>query len=151
MKHCFCLTTIATAVALSIFGCGTQPSASSKPAVIDNSPTNQKDTPKTVENDPPKTFTNSIGMKFLWIRPGTFTMGSPENEEGRESERETQHKVTLSKGIYMGAYTVTQEQWQAVMDKNPSHFRGKKDLPVEQFTWNDCQEFIKRLRQTDNK
>jgi formylglycine-generating enzyme required for sulfatase activity len=60
------------------------------------------------KNSPPKEFSNSIGMKFVWIEPGRFMMGSPEDEPDRgpnpqvgpHSER--QHKVTLTKGFYMG-------------------------------------------------
>jgi formylglycine-generating enzyme required for sulfatase activity len=99
---------------------------------------------------PAKKFTNSIGMKFVWIPPGTFLMGSPKEEKLR-GEDETQHKITLTKGFYMGVYTVTQEQWQVVMGRNPSHFKGEKNLPVETVSWDDCQEFIKRLRETDKK
>ena len=51
----------------------------------------------------------------------------------------------------MGVYPVTQEQWQAVMGNNPSHFKGEKNLPVEQVSWDDCQEFIKKLREKDKK
>ena len=51
----------------------------------------------------------------------------------------------------MGVHLVTQEQWQAVMGNNPSHFKGDKNLPVEQVSWNDCQEFIKKLREKDKK
>jgi formylglycine-generating enzyme required for sulfatase activity len=98
--------------------------------------------------DPPKHFTNSIGMKFVWIPPGSFMMGSPKEEKKRQ-DNETQHKVTLSKGFYMGVYTVTQEQWQAVMGDNPSNFNGEKSLPVEKVSWDDCQEFIKKLREKD--
>ena len=57
-------------------------------------------------------------------------MGSSPSEEGRGFD-ETQHKVTLSKGFYMGVYQVTQEQWQAIMGNNPSHFKGERNLPVE--------------------
>ena len=98
--------------------------------------------------DPPKHFTNSLGMKFVWISPGNFMMGSPKEEKERDAN-ETQHKVTLTKGFYMGVHLVTQEQWQAVMGKNPSHFKGEKTLPVENVTWEDCQEFIKKLREKD--
>src|SRR5476649_2316727 len=45
----------------------------------------------------------------------------------------------------MGVYTVTQEQWQAIMGNNPSEFKGEKNLPVETVSWDDCQEFIKKL------
>src|ERR1700722_14478544 len=51
----------------------------------------------------------------------------------------------------MGVYTVTQEQWQAVMGNNPSHFDGEKNLPVEKVSWDDCQEFIKKLQEKDKK
>lgn len=100
------------------------------------------------KKDPPKHFTNSLGMKFAWIPPGTFLMGSPKEEKERFDD-ETQHKVTLTKGFYMGVYTVTQEQWQEVMGKNPSSFKGEKNLPVDSVSWDDCQEFIKKLREKD--
>jgi formylglycine-generating enzyme required for sulfatase activity len=77
-------------------------------------------------------------------------MGSPTKEIGRDAT-ETQHKVTLTKGFYMGVYTVTQEEWQEVMGKNPSSFKGEKNLPVEMVSWNDCQDFIKKLREKDKK
>ena len=102
------------------------------------------------KKDPPKNFTNSIGMKFVWIPPGSFMMGSPK-EEKEGNDNETQHKVTLTKGFYMGVYTVTQEQWQEVMGNNPSQFKGEKNLPVERVSWDDCQEFIKKLREKDKK
>src|SRR5258708_39094115 len=78
-------------------------------------------------------------------------MGSPGNEERRDEKAETQHKVTLTKGFYMGVYTVTQEEWQAVMGTNPSHFKGEKNLPVDSVSFLDCQEFIKKLREKDMK
>ena len=102
------------------------------------------------KKDPPKNFTNSIGMKFVWIPPGSFMMGSPNEESGRNPD-ETQHKVTLTKGFYMGVYTVTQEQWKEVMGNNPSNFKGEKNLPVEMVSWDDCQDFIKKLLEKDKK
>jgi formylglycine-generating enzyme required for sulfatase activity len=101
------------------------------------------------KNAPPKNFVNSLGMKFVWISPGKFVMGSPKEEKERESE--IQHKVTLTKGFYMGATTVTQEEWQALMGNNPSHFTGQKNLPVDSVSWDDCQQFIKKLRDQDKK
>src|ERR1022692_4121607 len=100
--------------------------------------------------DAPKNFTNSIGMKFVWIPPGTFLMGSPREEKIR-SDSEIQHKVTLTKGFYMGVYTVTQEQWKDVMGNNPSFFKGEKNLPVDSVSWDECQEFIKKLGEKDKK
>jgi len=86
-----------------------------------------------------------VKMEFVWIEPGSFMMGSPANEDSRGSD-ELQHRVTLSKGFWMGKYEVTQEQWEKVMGKNPSHFKkaGKK-APVESVSWDDCQEFIRKL------
>ncbi len=98
----------------------------------------------------PRPYTNSLGMKFVWIPPGTFLMGSPPDEPDRR-ENEVQHHVRLTRGFYMGAHLVTQEQWQAVMGINPSHFDGEKNLPVERVSWTDCQEFIKKVRAKDKK
>lgn len=86
---------------------------------------------------------NGITLDLVWIAPGTFTMGSPSSEADRRDD-ETQHCVTLSKGFWMGKYEITQEQWQALMGSNPSNFKGVKN-PVELVSWDDCQEFIKRL------
>jgi formylglycine-generating enzyme required for sulfatase activity len=95
--------------------------------------------------------TNSLGMKFTWCPPGSFTMGSPEDETGR-GEDETPHKVTLSKGFYLGVYPVTQAQWQAVMGSNPSFFPSEKgDRPVEMVLWTECREFCKKLGERDGK
>ena len=102
------------------------------------------------KQDPPKEFTNGIGMKFVWISPGSFMMGSPQEEKQR-GVNETRHKVRLTKGLYLGIHLVTQEQWQAVMDNNPSRFKGEKNLPVEKVSWDDCQEFIKKLGDKDKK
>ena len=102
------------------------------------------------KKDPPKQFTNSIGMKFVWIPPGSFVMGSPKEEERREKS-ESQHKVTLTKGFYMGKFTVTREEWQTVMGNNPSNFSGEKNLPMAGLSWDNCQDFIKQLREKDKK
>lgn len=98
------------------------------------------------KKEPAKQLTNSVGMKFVWIPPGSFVMGSPEEEKQRNLS-EIQHKVTLTKGFYMGVYLVTQEQWQEVMGNNPSQFKGEKNLPVDTVSWNDCQAFIKKLQE----
>ncbi|MFZ4081505.1 MAG: formylglycine-generating enzyme family protein [Pirellula sp.] len=99
----------------------------------------------------PKEITNSIGMKLVLIPKGTFMMGSPESEEGRDKDDETQHEVTISKDYYLGVYEVTQAQYEKVMGKNPSHFQGaivgneNADLPVENVSWDDAVEFCKKL------
>jgi len=94
-------------------------------------------------------FSNSLGMAFVYIEPGTFTMGSPTNELDR-SRDERQHRVTLTWGYYMQTTEVTQGQWKAVMGGNPSQFKNcGDDCPVEQVSWDDVQEFIRRLNQKD--
>ena len=111
----------------------------------------------------PQYHTNSLGMKFVWIRPGSFSMGSPKTEKGR-SDVEVQHEVKLSKGFWMGVYPVTQEQWLDVIAdpeyrrpaegfdiSNPSRFRGDKNLPVDSVSWNDCQVFLTALRAKDKQ
>ena len=84
-----------------------------------------------------------VEYAFRWCPPGTFTMGSPVSEERRD-HNETQHQVTLSRGFWMLETEVTQAMWEKVMGNNPSHFKGEK-LPVENVSWNDCQEYIKKL------
>jgi uncharacterized protein (TIGR02996 family) len=94
-------------------------------------------------------WTNSIGMKFAWIPAGMFLMGSPKTEKGR-SEGETQHWVTLTKGLYLGVHPVTQACWRVVMGSDPRHSQGD-DLPVQQVSWDDCQEFLQKLSEQDGQ
>jgi formylglycine-generating enzyme len=101
------------------------------------------------EKDPPKNVTNGIGMKFVWIPPGKFIMGSPKGEKGRQPD-EVQHEVTLTRGFYLGVYAVTQEECLAVMGEGPGDRAGEKNLPLT-LSWNHSQEFIKKLRERDEK
>ena len=71
-------------------------------------------------------------------------MGSPTTENGRDDD-ENQHRVTLTKGFWMGETEVTQGLWQEVMGGNPSYFKSGDGYPVENVSWNDCQEFLKKL------
>ena len=96
-----------------------------------------------------KTITSSIGMKFTLIPAGEFDTGSPPDEEGRLDNESPVHHVKISKPFYLGIHPVTQKEWKAVMGNNPSHFKGD-DLPVEQVSWNDVQEFIKNLNKKEN-
>ena len=89
----------------------------------------------------PKEITNSIGMKLVLIPAGTFTMGSPVEEVGRIYD-ETQHEVTISMSYYLGAYEVTQDQYEKVMGSNPSGFKGPGN-PVEKVSWDDAVAFCK--------
>jgi formylglycine-generating enzyme required for sulfatase activity len=82
---------------------------------------------------------------MVWCPPGEFMMGSPKSEPERQDREGQQHRVTLSRGFWLGKYAVTQAQWKAVMGSNPSAFTGDDRLPVENVSWNDCQEFLERL------
>ena len=97
--------------------------------------------PLEAQSTPEKTFTNSLGMEFVLIPPGTFKMGS---ESGDADERPI-HQVTISKPFYMGKYEVTQSQWQTIMGNNPSLFPSDPKRPVDQVTWDDAQAFIRKL------
>ena len=92
----------------------------------------------------PASFTNSLGMKMIWCPAGTFLMGSPANEEGR-NENENQVQVRISQGFWLASTPLTQGQWQALMGSNPSKFEGSKDLPVENVSWDAAQEFCTKL------
>jgi formylglycine-generating enzyme required for sulfatase activity len=102
---------------------------------------------KTIDQLPDHgdTFTNHLGMKFIYIAPGSFFMGSPSTEPGRDPD-ERRHKVTLTSGYWLQATEVTQGQWQALMGNNPSRFNDAgKNFPVESVSYADVQKFIRRL------
>jgi formylglycine-generating enzyme required for sulfatase activity len=86
-------------------------------------------------------YDTSLHMR--WIEPGTFIMGSPDDEAGRFSNEGPQHAVTISRGFWVSDSHVTQSVWDAVMGEgnNPSHFPGP-DHPVEHVSWECSQAFI---------
>lgn len=108
-------------------------------------------------------------MEMVWIEPGTFVMGSPVSENGRDDNEGPQHKVTLTKGFFMGKYVITQGQWKAVMGTQPwilesesafldslkkragaaalSHVQNEPERPAVGIYWEDVQMFISRLNQ----
>jgi formylglycine-generating enzyme required for sulfatase activity/serine/threonine protein kinase len=102
-------------------------------------------------------FTNTVGMEFVWIEPGSFMMGSPADEPERSND-ETPHRVTLTEGFHMSAYLVTQEQWERVLGKdvNRSRFLGKDEeqkrrLPVDNVSWFDCVAFCNKLNEQEGR
>ena len=84
---------------------------------------------------------NGVSLEMVSIPGGKFLMGSPEGE--RKDNEHPQHPVTVPPFL-IGKYPVTQAQWQAVMNNNPSHFQGA-NRPVERVSWHDCVEFCKKL------
>ncbi|MCL1864430.1 MAG: formylglycine-generating enzyme family protein [Spirochaetes bacterium] len=92
---------------------------------------------------------------MVWIKPGTFKMGSPDTEPNRYSN-ETQHSVKLTKGFYMSKYQVTQNEYTAVMGSNPSSFSSTPDgvevqgkRPVEAVSWYDAIVFCNKLSMSE--
>ncbi|WP_083960590.1 pseudouridine synthase [Methylomonas lenta] len=87
-----------------------------------------------------------VVQSLRWIEPGTFWMGSPDDEPERRDDEGPQHQVTLSKGFWLADTACTQALWQAVMDANPSSFKNDPNQPVETVNWHQVQEFIQRLQ-----
>jgi formylglycine-generating enzyme required for sulfatase activity len=97
-------------------------------------------------NGLPIDLQNSIQMKFRLIPPGEFLMGASGSETGAFDWERPQHKVRITKPFYFGTYPVTQGEYEKIMNKNPSFFKGDPSLPVDSVTWDDAQEFLEKLR-----
>ena len=87
----------------------------------------------------------SVTLRWRWIPPGTFWMGSPEDEPGRWKDEGPRHLVTLTKGFWMAETPCTQELWQSVMGENPSHFRNKPQNPVESVSFQAVEQFCEKV------
>ena len=99
---------------------------------------------------PCETFkVNSVTFNMMCVEGGTFMMGATENDTDAENDEYPQHQVTVS-DFMIGQTEVTQELWTAVMGTNPSKNQGNY-LPVEQVTWDECQEFVAKLNQLTGK
>jgi sulfatase modifying factor 1 len=90
--------------------------------------------------------TSDLGIEMVFVKGGTFNMGSNDGE----SVAKLTHQVTLS-DFYIGKCEVTQKQWQDIMGSNPSNFKNCDNCPVEQVSWYDVQEFIKKLNEKTGK
>ena len=93
---------------------------------------------------------DGISIDMVRVEAGTFTMGATAEMEDPYGDEKPTHQVTLTNDYYMGKYEVTQALWQAVMNSNPSYFKGD-NLPVEQVSWDDCQEFLSKLNSITGK
>ncbi len=89
--------------------------------------------------DLPETIENSIGVTLKLIPAGTFTMG----QAGGDVD-EWPHEVTLTRPFYIGVYEVTNAEWKRVMGSVPSQWKDD-DRPVEKVSWEDANEFCRRL------
>ena len=83
------------------------------------------------------------GIEFVWVPAGEFRMGSTSSDAQFDEKPMTQ--VRISRGFWLGKYEVTQSEWQTVMGSNPSGFAGCGRCPVEQVSWEDIQQFVRRL------
>ncbi len=99
-----------------------------------------------------ETFTvNAVQFKMVRVKGGTFQMGATSEQGSKAYDGGYPvHSVTLS-DYYIGQTEVTQELWEVVMGSNPSYFEGDNQCPVENVSWNDCQEFIEKLNRLTGK
>jgi formylglycine-generating enzyme required for sulfatase activity len=110
-----------------------------------------------------KTVTNSVGTEFVLVPAGSFVMGSDNDVPNAASSEKPAHTVSISKPFYLGKYEVTQAQWEAVMDSSPFTLDGsnsfynlpgmavriRKPTNPANVSWNDAQDFIKRLNRKE--
>jgi formylglycine-generating enzyme required for sulfatase activity len=99
--------------------------------------------------DPSPTIENSLGMKLVLIPAGSFVMGSPFEEAGRQ-EDESPHQVTLTASFYLSSTEVTQAQWLAMMSNDRSFFKGAQ-LPMEKVSWQDAVLFCQKLSEKEGR
>ena len=83
---------------------------------------------------------NGVSFRMIHVEGGSFMMGS-DSDIG--SDEKPIHEVTLS-SFYIGEFQVTQSLWEAVIETNPSQFKGE-NLPVECVSWSECQNFLTKL------
>jgi formylglycine-generating enzyme required for sulfatase activity len=158
-------------VLLLILGSQTTPGGSAFLLAGENAKSPPAEPSRIEPTSPGTLITNTISMKLRYIRPGTFTMGSPPREQEQfkqdntddRAAQEIQHEVSITNGFYMGAYPVTQQEYEQVMGKNPSFFRaagnGKdkvagldtRRFPVEWVSWDDASEFCRKLSQKEGR
>ena len=92
----------------------------------------------------PDQFAASTGITLVPIPAGSFTMGSPSDEPGRQADEGPQTRVILTRNFFLGATAVTQHQYKAVVGANPAEFKGD-NFPVDSVSWEDAMAFCKKL------
>ena len=138
---------LSLALALLMFGCGeeAQKEAVQKEAVQEEA------VQKEVKDESAAPFGDNftvpdLNLTMIWVKPGTFMMGSPESESGRY-DGEVQHEVTLTNGFYLGKYELTQAQWAKVMGSDLKD----TEWPEEYVSWVDAVVFCKKLTEMEKK
>lgn len=138
---------LACAIIAMIFG-GVQRSLGQGPTGRDAPPANKKPAKKTepTKKTAPAFRPTNPRIELVRIPAGSFMMGST----GVEPNEKPAHQVTINYSFYMGKYEVTQAQWQSVMGNNPSYFKNCGNCPIEQVSWDDAQNFIRKLNQMND-
>lgn len=99
-----------------------------------------------IRAEPSSTYHYPVtGMEFVWVPGGTFEMGCHSGNDGECEDNEKPVRNVRLDGFWIGKYEVTQGQWKRVMGFNPSMFKKGDNYPVERVSWNDVQEFIRKL------
>ena len=93
---------------------------------------------------------DGVNIEMIKVEAGTFMMGASPEMKSPEGNEKPWHQVNLTNDYFIGKYEVTQSLWQAVMGSNPSSFKGD-NLPVENISWIDCQEFIRKINSVSGK
>ena len=129
-----------------------QPTPTPQIVYVEVTPTPRASTPLSVtscwRNETPGATCAepTTGMEFVYAPGGKFEMGCGKKEQGCDNDEKPRHNVKVN-GFWIGKYEVTQAQWEAIMGNTPSYFKGA-DYPVESVSWNDAQEFLRKLNAT---
>src|SRR6185295_13113762 len=103
-----------------------------------------------MSKSPTSVFTSSVGVVMLRAPAGTFTMGSPESEDGHQVW-EQQREVTFSNDFYLGKTPITQDQFEAVTGTNPTDHEKIGDAPVDSVTWDQANGYCQKLTKLDRE
>ncbi len=125
-----------------------QQTVSTKTSIAPETPLETEEKVEPIEHvdtiESKNSFTNGIGMEFILIPAGSFWMGSDEYLENVAQNEIPRHHITITQPFYIGKYEVTQGQWAETMELPPVP-QEERNLPVQQISWNDVQEFIYKL------
>jgi formylglycine-generating enzyme required for sulfatase activity len=126
------------------------PTPTSRPSNLQDSPSiSLSEASATTDNPLDPTFTNSIGMEFVLIPAGTFTMGSPEGDTQASDDEKPAHHVTIGQPFYLAKYPVTRAQWEAVVNNNPRYRKERWNRPVASVSWDEAQSFLDKLNERE--
>lgn len=119
-----------------------------EPVIQDGGSEEDDDEDEVIVDDRKKVLLlpNGLELCLIKVEKGSFKMGSSKNVEN-----ENQHLVHITKDYWLGKYEVTQEQWMALMEDNPSFFKKEGKYPVEGISWNEAMEYCGKLTEIERK